>query len=179
MAEGLVHDLQGWTGQESFLEPEVLDTLRASDYFSAHYRNERNSEGLELYIAYYGKQGIGTSIHSPANCIPGGGWKISENKLIDISLENTKLPVSKMLIEKGNNKLLVYYWFSQRGRIINSQYGAKFYLFVDSILKNRSDGALIRITAPLPSGTSESEVDAKIQSFLKKAYPAIEHHIPD
>jgi hypothetical protein len=48
------------------------------------------------------------------------------------------------VIALGSERQLVYYWFQQRGRIITNEYLAKWFLFWDSLTRNRSDGALVR-----------------------------------
>ncbi len=171
--------IDDWHAQKEFLDKEILRALHLTDYISYNFTKENVEAPINLYIAYYEKQGIGRSIHSPANCIPGGGWKITQKSTIDIPLENNDLPIVKIKIEKDQSKALVYYWFAQRGRIINSQYGAKFYLFVDSIMKNRTDGALIRLTVPVASTASEQETDTEVQNFIKDIYPLIQKYIPN
>ena len=166
--------IAGWQGSPDYIDSEILSELVLSDYVAMNYQKDEDA-GVNLYIAYYEKQGIGASIHTPANCIPGGGWKITDHEITPVDLGNMNLPVSRMIIEKDGAKLLVYYWFSQRGRIMNEQYGAKFYLLVDSILKNRSDGALVRVTTPM----TDEKADERLQAFIKDAYLTIDHYIPD
>lgn len=168
-----------WYGRREFLDKEILGTLKLTDYLSSNYALEGSLTPVNLYIAYYEKQGIGSSIHSPANCIPGGGWKIVEKEIIEVPLKTISLPVSRMIIEKGNNKNLVYYWFSQRGRTLNNQYEAKFYLLVDSIIKNRTDGALIRLTTPFFNDETKILADQKIKAFIKEMNPLIESYVPN
>ena len=83
-----------------------------------------------------------------------------------------------MIIRKGNEGLVVYYWFHGRGRILNEQYGAKRYLLIDSIKIHRTDGALVRVAAPLAFHESPEKADRIMQGFLASAYPLLEEYIP-
>jgi exosortase D (VPLPA-CTERM-specific) len=167
-----------WKGKQGALEASILDTLKLTDYLSNNYIRPNDETAINLYMAYYDEQGIGISIHSPANCIPGSGWDISSRKVIGVGVGNKTVPMSRMIIKKDGSQLLVYYWFFQRGRIINDQYGAKFYLLLDSVLKNRSDGALIRVTTEIKEDEIQENADKRIAMFLKETYTTIESYIP-
>lgn len=170
--------IEGWVGQEETLSSKVLSTLQLSDYWLASYEHSGEKMPVDLYVAYYASQRIGSSIHSPSNCIPGGGWRVTSRDIVPVVLTSQTISVTRMLIRKAEETLLVYYWFDGRGRIINEQYGAKWYLFVDSLTMRRTDGALVRLTTPLAVGEKEEVADARLQSFLSKAYPVIQKYIP-
>ena len=78
----------------------------------------------------------------------------------------------------GSKRQLVYYWFEQRGRIITNEYLAKWYLFLDSLLLTRTDGALVRLVTPIPEGVDESEADKRLIEFLREFYQQLPEYIP-
>ena len=55
------------------------------------------------------------------------------------------ITVKLMLLEKDNQKLIGTYFFLERGRVLTSPWMNKLYLIKDSILKSRTDGALVRV----------------------------------
>ena len=57
--------------------------------------------------------------------------------------------VNRAVIQKGMSKQLVYYWFEQRGQRMTNDYAAKFSVVWDSLIRGRSDGALIRFVTPI------------------------------
>jgi hypothetical protein len=57
-------------------------------------------------------------------------------------------PVNRVLIQKDRQKQLVLYWFKQRDRMLSNEYLVKLYLFWDAMTRQRSDGALIRLSLP-------------------------------
>lgn len=170
--------LDGWHGRQEALDPAVLETLQATDYWNTNYQFGSQGPTVNLFMAYYESQRVGTSAHSPSNCIPGSGWNIAKKEIVPVTLGTISIPVTRMVIRKENTSLLVYYWFDQRGRIINEQYGAKWYLLVDSITKNRTDGTIIRLTTPLLDEEEESAGDARLNNFLRVTYPVIQRYIP-
>jgi EpsI family protein len=74
---------------------------------------------------------------------------------------------------------LVYYWFQQRGRDITNEYLVKWYLFWDSLTRDRSDGALVRLTTPLKEAESASSADARLAAFAKAAVPRLDKYVPN
>jgi EpsI family protein len=84
-----------------------------------------------------------------------------------------------VVIEKGENKQLVYYWFQQRGRVITNEYVVKWYLFWDALTRNRTDGALVRLVTYIGPGQSLQEADAQLRSFAASAAVPLENYIPD
>ncbi len=170
--------MEKWHGRQEALDPVIRETLHATDYWNADYQQGLQEPPINLFMAYYESQRAGTAAHSPANCIPGSGWRVIEQKIVPVMLDTMSIPVTRMIVRKEKTSLLVYYWFDQRGRIINDQYGAKWYLLVDSITKNRTDGAALRLVTSLPDNEKESDADARLTNFLRTSYPIIKKFIP-
>ena len=169
-----------WIGRESSLDDDTLGILRLTDYISADFRQGSNGLPVNFYIAYYQSQRRGSSIHSPRSCIPGGGWLISD--LQQVSLDDTPglsgLRVNRMVIARDMHRQLVYYWFAQRGKVLTSEYVAKWYLFEDALTMQRSDGALVRLVTSVPPDTDIAEADARLREFLTEFYPILPDFLP-
>lgn len=171
-----------WQGKRNKLEQIYLDSLVGlSDYIIADYFKP-NGEHVNFYGAYYATQSSTGSIHSPRNCMPGGGWKIQKLTKLKVNGDQSghvSFNVNRALIQLGDYKQLVYYWFPQRGRNLTDEYVVKWYMFYDSIFKKRSDGTLLRISTEIKSGESDDIADKRLQAFLSEAYPLLDEHLPD
>ena len=171
-----------WVGQQSALESVYVDALRMDDYLLANYRDHDGGPPLNFYVAYYDSQRSSRRVHSPINCIPGGGWQIVQLETRQLPLAGSPgvtLHVNRLVIELGAQKQLVYYWFRERGRTLTDENTVKWYLFWDSLTRNRTDGALVRIIAPLPPGVPETVVESKVQRFAALVEPQLGRYIPD
>jgi EpsI family protein len=73
---------------------------------------------------------------------------------------------------------VVYYWFDERGKKIANEYWSKWYLFADAITKNRSDGALVRLTTIIRPGETERDADNRLQGFIEVAVPSLAGYLP-
>ncbi|MGE3623408.1 MAG: VPLPA-CTERM-specific exosortase XrtD [Bdellovibrionales bacterium] len=171
--------LEGWKGQANRLEPDVLQALKLSDYWIADYRSAQALAPVNLYISYYERQRLGAMTHSPANCIPGGGWHIENKRTESLTLADGKtLTFTRLFIRRGEASQLVYYWYDERGRNFTELYAAKWYLLLDSISMHRSDGALIRLLTPLADGETDADAAARLNAFLELSYPQFKLFIP-
>ena len=173
--------LDEWSGQAQRLDAIYVDALNFDDYLMADYRNAHDAT-INLYVGYYATQRANKVPHSPRACLPGGGWKISdisEYGLPGVVSSGQPMKVNRAMIEKGNEKLLVYYWFQQRGRIITDEYVVKGYLLWDAMNSSRSDGALVRLMAPLLPGQEIADTDATLTRFAASILPELPHYVPN
>lgn len=167
-----------WSGSQGRLEEVILNGLQMDDYIYATYRRA-DGPPINFFIAYYNSQRKGVSPHSPRVCIPGGGWRITEFIRTELELPTGRLPINRGIIEKGGNKQLVYYWFQQRGRKISNEYWMKWYLLVDALMKNRTDGALVRIVTPVRKGDDIEKAEKRARDFIAAISPVLPEYVPD
>jgi exosortase D (VPLPA-CTERM-specific) len=170
-----------WSGRRGVLDSQTLDVLKVDDYIMADYLSPDNT-AINMYVAYYASQRTGQSAHSPASCLPGGGWKLSEfsdHVVLNANFGQGPLRVNRVIIEQGRERQLVYYWFQQRGRNITNEYLVKWYLLNDALVLNRSDGALVRLITPISPAEETAAADARLSAFAQKAVPQLAQYVPD
>jgi exosortase D (VPLPA-CTERM-specific) len=173
--------IDDWRGQEQAIEQVYLDQLKLSDYVMARYARSGDAMPIEFYVAYYESQRKGSSVHSPRSCLPGGGWEIAEfdqYAMPEVMPDQGGLRVNRALISLGDTHQLVYYWFQQRDRIITNEYLVKWYIFWDALTRNRTDGALIRLTTMVTDSYDIAEADARLQQFIKDIDPTLAYYLP-
>ena len=167
-----------WQGRSSLLDAAVEKGLGLDDYILSDYVKPRSKKPVNLYVAYYTSQRNGYAPHSPLVCIPGGGWLITGLQRTSYQSLGTELPLNRVIVERGGIKQLIYYWFDERGRNIADEYWAKWYLLVDAITKNRTDGALIRLTTTIFPDETEHDADKRLQSFMHDIVPSLATFLP-
>lgn len=168
-----------WQGRRDSLEKIYLDQLKLDDYLMSNYTNDKG-DLVNFYVAYYESQRKGASVHSPRSCIPGGGWKIAKHQTRELVLnDGSNLPVNRLLIQKGSNKQLVYYWFDQRGRSLTNEYAVKWYLFWDALTRNRTDGSLVRAIVSIKPGEDVEVGDETLLNFVNLVNKDLSRYIPE
>lgn len=175
--------LGAWTAKESALSEQIESALGLDDYVLADYSQPGESGqggSVNFYVAYYKSQRKGVSPHSPQVCMPGGGWVITSLQDREIKVTGmAPFVVNRAVIEREHRKQIVYYWFDQRGRKISSEYWMKWYLLIDSITKNRTDGALVRVTTLLGNNENLESADERLANFLQSAVPKLKLYVPE
>ena len=169
-----------WTGHKEALAPVYLDALRLDDYVMANY-SMSSRPPINFYAAYYQTQDSTRAVHSPHDCIPGGGWEIQklERRTFPAVGSNDSFPMIRAIIQLGANRQIVYYWFQERGRHLTNEYVVRWYLFWDALTRHRTDGALVRFVVPVPAGTSEADADAQLMGLATRIVPTLGRYIPD
>jgi len=171
------YDLGSWTGTEQPLEDRTVQAVGVSDYTNRNYYSQR--AGLtQLYVGYYASQKTGDTIHSPKNCLPGAGWDPIQSGYAKISVPSGRqIVVNEYVIRQGLDEDLVFYWYQDRGRVIASEYSAKFWMVADAISRNRTDGALVRLVTPM--NDDETNARARLVNFTQIIFPHLESVIPN
>jgi EpsI family protein len=143
-------------GRELRFDDETETILRADEYLARNFRS--NGHVVSLYVGYYATQRTGATYHSPLNCLPGSGWVMNEGGEIKVSRQDgSSFQANRYVIQKGNERALVIYWYQGRGRSVANEYWDKMYTVFDSVARHRSDGALVRVIAPIETSTEDAE----------------------
>lgn len=169
----------GWTGEQKNLQPIVYNKLALTDYILNNYSKEP-APPVNFYVAYYESQRKGVSPHSPRVCIPGGGWSITDLERVKLDIKGQKelVNVNRVIIQNGQNRQLVYYWFKQRGRDIANEYWMKWYLLTDSLSRNRTDGSMVRLTTLIMPNEKETDAESRLNEFLSTVNPMLDDYVP-
>jgi exosortase D (VPLPA-CTERM-specific) len=169
--------LDTWQGRPSSMEASTAEFLGLTDYIESNYA-QADGRNVNLYIAYYASQRSGLSPHSPSVCIPGNGWQILQLDRTEFVDGSLRFPVNRAIIANGMNRQIVYYWYDERGMKIANEWLSKLYLLRDAIFKNRTDGALVRVIAPIYPGESEAAADARLHKFVITLIPHLKGFLP-
>jgi len=72
---------------------------------------------------------------------------------------------------------MVLYWYQSHGRIVASEYLAKFLLISDGLKNRPTDGAIIRIWTTAVDG--EVTAQARAAEFAHRIYPQVDGFLPN
>lgn len=177
------NDFDEWTcrGRE-FMDPEVLDNLGVTDYIICRYKSDIRGKYVDFYAGYHEKQqrsdsGKTTLIHPPEHCLPGSGWDIIETTIVPVDF-GIPGEAKRVVIAKGQDRNLVYFWYQSRGHVIGGNFDRLRHLFFDRALRSRTDGSLLRFTMPIYRGDFD-EADATFREFASKMAGDLPTYIPN
>ena len=148
-------------------QPEI-DVLKPTSYLMRDFGSPGKS--MSLLLVYYAKQGVGQTMHSPRNCLPGT-WDVVDSTIIDVPVAGRPpVAVTAYRIQKDAERYLVLYWYQIGTRIAATEYGAKLMLVRNTLTGNGAAGLLARIMTP-----DDDSALAEAKTFAAGAIPAVEH----
>lgn len=168
-----------WTGRGVAISDDFLRILGNGEFLHRIYTRSSDLPPVDFFLAYFPSQRTGSTIHSPKNCLPGAGWIPVESIHLPLRKpDGQTIVVNRYVIAKGTDRQLVLYWYQSHGRVVASEYWAKFYLVADAMRLNRSDGALVRIITPLAPEESVDQGQQRALQFGQLFLPTLDEYIP-
>lgn len=174
-------ELGAWRSQAiSRLSEPLSDVLGADDYYSGSFKRAPQEPPVDFFSAFYKNQ-TKNGVHSPEICLPSSGWEIARLDRVDLAPElgiSEPYPINRAIIQRGEARMLVYYWFEQHGRRIAWDFEAKMLLLWDSFTIRRSDGALVRLTTPIARNETDAQAEARLQDLFKEVIRVLPAYVP-
>ncbi len=168
----LPYQIGEWSGRDGEpFDAETLRILAADSYINRSYSDPRQSPA-SLYIAYYGRQKPGVSVHSPLHCLPGTGWEALDVATVPLPAGDAR----RMIVRRNRDRAVVLYWYAIHGRTLASEAASKAWLLHDSIRLHRSDAALVRIVVPIAGADGSSDAaERQALAFAHDVLPYLSH----
>lgn len=168
-------DIGTWkaSGEQS-MDPDAVALLKPDEYILRDYANVSSGRPIGVFVAYFKSLQNVYGPHSPRICLPGSGWLITSSKTANIAVPNRAeaIPVNEYTMEKGEERILVLYWYQNDRDVWAEEFHAKLRLLPDLIRYRRSDVSLVRLVTPLDGSTPEKEL-AHCTKFTQDLFPLL------
>lgn len=154
---------------ETPMDPKIFEYLKPDDYISRHY----DGKGIraEVFVAWFKSLNQSYGPHSPRVCLPGAGWMTRQSRVIELPMPGRESPVAinEIFMERGEENILVLYWYQNARHAYADEVMAKLYLLPDMLRQQRADIALVRlVTAATPKDTS---VHQSLTALARNIFP--------
>ncbi len=164
-------------GGEILFGEQIEAVLKTTDYTMREYVLP-NGRVANVYVGYYASQRTGATYHSPQNCLPGSGWVMKEPERIQITTASGKtFQANRFIVENDEFSEILIYWYQGRGRAVASEYDDKVYTVLDSILRQRSDGSMVRVMTSV--GKSEAEATEEAVKLSAQLAENLDEFVPE
>ena len=107
-----------------------------------------------------------------------GKFRQAGRAQVPLAESGRSITVDRAIIEKSGQRQISYFWFPARGRILTNAYEMKLYTFWDSLTRQRTDGALVRVITPVLQGEQVEDAEKRLQEFTKQIVPVLDGFIP-
>lgn len=140
----LPYTIGTWVGKEFSFDKLIIDELDADISIARNYIDKSNKYLITLYVGYYGTKKGGRTGHNPNSCYPSAGWRILSDT--DTNIGGDYDVVNRLFVKKGDTAQIVYHWYQDEGKIIQSGIEQNINRFIRKVRFNRDDGAFVRIS---------------------------------
>jgi len=170
-------EFQSWVGVDLPIPEEILKSH--GEFLQRMYKNQSARDAfVDLYLAYLPSR-PNLINHLPKDCLEGSGWLPVESGITTLAfLGDAPFPVNRYLIARGEERQLVLFWYSVRGRRVASVSEMDFYLVLDALRLNRSDNALVRMNTELFPGEEPGDAERRLLAFAWLVNPLLKKYIP-
>jgi EpsI family protein len=159
----IIPSLDGYTVADLHISDNERRVAGMSDYVARAYMRD-SVQAFQTLVSYYDRQGQGSTIHSPRNCLPGAGWEILRGGPRTIIVDGAPRDVNYFVLKNGKATDVVYYWYQGRGRVVASEYRVKWNLLRDAALLGHTEEALVRIVIPIHVPNAATAASPEAQS---------------
>jgi EpsI family protein len=169
-----------WAGSDAPpLDDATAEVLAADQYVRRYYEGPAGT--IEMDVAYYARPRIGTTMHSPLNCLPGTGWEVASvaTRQLGPAAGGSAGPawqVRELTVVRANARYALTYWYQSRHRIIADEFAARFNLLGDALKRRPTDAGLVRVMMPVAGGSGEAERGV-LARFAQLLIPQIDSRI--
>lgn len=169
--------MESYRGSEEWFDQATYTVLRADTTTLRRYMDQ-NGVPMWFFVAYFGEQNYGEQIHSPRNCLPGGGWNIQSLDRVPLDVPGRgQVVANRLIIEADGNQQVMYYFFITRVGAVASEYKLKFELARAALTFKPRDAFFVRVSAPVgPDGVGAAS--SRALDLLTTGMPLLSRGLP-
>jgi len=175
-----------WVGRDEPIAPEILERAQADDWLNRVYEDPaRPGRRLSLWMNY---SATGLNMrHSPAVCLPAGGWRAVESstRVIEVAAPGRALRISRLGYAQGELVQGVGFWYYIFGEGRAERWVRRLPIAGRSSHGRTTRGSGLTVEVFCPGGADpEGEALAEFSAALARALEPLlpedraDYHVP-
>lgn len=165
-------EIAEWTGRDLRMDEQAIDIIQPDRMV---FRNYTDGERVvNFYLGYYVDIDKSDLAHSPIVCYQAQGWGIRQQdtaELVPRGADGT-VRFRRLLIEKGDHREIVYFWYQTRGYATDSLGLMRARLLLDQLTGKGSFNCFIRLSMIVPRDAGLDQ-DGPMRAFVNDIYPYV------
>ncbi|MCK4533150.1 EpsI family protein [bacterium] len=168
--------INDWKSKDIPMAERTYEILETKDVL---FREYSKGIGHSVYLCIvYSKDNRKVS-HPPEVCYEGGGSMVLSKSIEYISLlKGGFFKANKLIVQRGNKKEVVIYWYKAGNKDTISYYKQQWYIVLNRIWERNgsSSGALIRFSSPILNN-NEEETIVLMRKFIAEVIPILNEYL--
>ncbi len=145
----------------------------------SHREGEPRAAGSRSYHLYVGGSVRNEHFHAPSYCMPAQGWEALQQSTVPLPPAfgaAQEVEMRRLLVQKGQKQMIVYYWFQAGSRVANHEWTIRWYRFLD-MLKGDPLRPTVIVTLYVPVVGSMAETEEGAAAFFAAVGPSLREAI--
>ena len=138
----------------------------------------KGGETVWVSVAFYPVQFDGHRPVGRALLFPSSGWSELAERSVTFTC-GVPVDANLIIIRTEGRRLVIAYWYQAGTHTVGSDYGYRAVLLWNRLVHRRSDGALVRVAAPIAEGTEPAMAATTLTRFVCQFHPELVRHLPD
>jgi EpsI family protein len=131
----------------------------------------------EMYVAFRGRQQGDKRLHSPKLQFPFG-WNYVWAESARVPTSSHSVTANWMLTQNNQVRVLVLYWYQIGDRTFGGELEKRIELIRHSLLRGRSDSAIIRLATPVADSEKLEQAQSRLAALAAQLYPHLNQIFP-
>ena len=167
------YEIDGWKAEDIPIDERSYEILETRDVILREYTKDNQRIILYIVVSLDNRK----VSHPPEVCYIGSGIDLVSKRKEAIPYKaGAELLANKMIMQKGQNKEVVLYWYKAGDNFLSSYYSQQLKIALNQLRFKTTSGALIRISSPIIGGEKESV--EQLKSFAVNIIPLVLKYIP-
>jgi len=156
-------EIDGYRGEHRVWDENTVKASGADAYGSVQYVDSKR-QIYDLYVG--GALRNDENFHAPNVCMPSAGWETLSAE------ESTRpgMPMRRLLLQRGEERMLVYYWFQAGDRLAGNEWAVRFYRLLD-LLRGQALSPTLIVSVYVPVEEDVAATDVAAHRFLDALAP--------
>jgi EpsI family protein len=167
---GLPLEVGDYRGERKVWDDATVRVSGADAYGSVRYVDDAH-RSYDVFVG--GALRNAENFHAPNVCMPSAGWETlaaSEVRLDASAAGAEALPIRRLLLQQGAERMLIYYWFQSGDRLASSEWAVRGYRLLD-LLRGQELTPTVIVSVYIQVEEDAEAADAAGQRFLATLAP--------
>jgi EpsI family protein len=167
-------NLPSWQSKKIPMDEQTYDVVGTHDAYMFQFDPLAVSpKPFPVYLYWVHSENSRKIGHPPELCYRGDSYEILQKTQEQIRVENRSIPINRLVVERGNYRLLVYYWY-RIGGVETASYLEQQLRWAWNQIKHSQgiqeatqEGTMIRVSTEIENQQPESAALAAAKSRLE------------
>lgn len=165
-------EVKEWVSRDGVTKGVIAEDRNADDSLLRMYG--RDGRAIWLSVSYYRRQWEAHRLLAATRLDAGSGWIEPKHGSLRVPVRSAGgdvINAATLVLRRGEQRYAVLYWYQLGERSFQNVYAYRLALLMHSLVRRRSEGALIMVASITEDGVENGFADQ--ERFIRDVYPEL------